>query len=1127
MFPATRMAFVRWILGILITAASLLIWPQTGGWALAMWLAAGSVVLVTAAIHHLGLSDFEMGKLSILPTAALAAMFTLGAETALTATTLGLLLWTLPHTIRRSTGPHRAQPWWEAAGNGWLAITQNGMGLLAAMLSARLFHLTLPLPAPLPLSQGLPVLITITAYLIGYNTILLSDTVLRGFSLDELHRQYRTLIPALQILPMALAPFTALASASMGITAFLFLELILLTLALVVKRLAVTQQSLHQQIDQLGALSAVSQSLRSNLDFDNLVLTAYRQAERALGVENVMLVLRAEDESAEWEPRFVTLNGQPLDDPGVQPLDGLTRWVLAEAHSLYTNDPAATAAQIGADNPPPAQAWMGMPLVAADQLLGCITTWVADDQLPARTFNEQDYDLFDAIAVQGEMALQNAMLYQEAQRDATQLAHLNEISALLNSSLNPEQVLKLVVSSAADIAGCDRAAIYLLNGEGESAHLVLVEIQGFDRAFMTRPASETLPLSEQQRRAVISGGEALTAPNITSTPGVSEAALRLAASEGFAAYACLPLTAQDERIGLLALYYDQPHDFRELGLLEIFANQAALAVANAQIFHQMDYQLARRTSQMARMTDISQWLSTTLDLGTIFRFIVNSAMEGCEADAGMLVLQGDPNLDPPDAEPQMVAWRGFDTSSRRAPHHIAEELAFDYLLTNTEPRIVSVDDPREPGPRSQLSSPVEMDGEVIGAIVLESERLNAFSEEDLNFVKQLTVHAASAIRNGGLYRHAQQVSDRLHATLDASSDGLLMIDKHARVVMSNARMEDFRAALSSEGGDTLRALSEGLGYPEGELERLLKEGQRRAVMPARHDLTVTQGKNGQRYVERSVRPVYDNEEQFIGLLLVFRDVTEQKELEQIQQDLTSMIVHELRSPLQAMMGGMRLIEEVTGGETPVVQQAIAVSRRAVKKLLNLVNNLLDLSQMEQGKFVLDPAIERIEPILHDAVEELSPLAGEMDVKLAVDSAPNLPEAHIDRDIIDRVVLNLLDNALKYTSPGTDIRLHADSGEHQAPGMLIISVTDKGPGVPDEYKTSIFDRFTQIPGRRGHRRSAGLGLAFCKLAVESHGGDIWVEDNPAGGSIFRFTVPTIKPPPHPTESDEPEPHLTRS
>ena len=391
-----------------------------------------------------------------------------------------------------------------------------------------------------------------------------------------------------------------------------------------------------------------------------------------------------------------------------------------------------------------------------------------------------------------------------------------------------------------------------------------------------------------------------------------------------------------------------------------------------------------------------------------------------------------------------------------------------------------------------------------------------------------------AIRNAQLYRRAEIVRDRLNAILDASNEGLLYLDTRGRIAMTNARMSNFWdfargdfpiSAADEADPDPLNRLGVGLGYQGGELQQLLRRSARTPNMRYETDLYASHGGSGQRqrFVERTVAPVYENTGDFLGLLLIFRDITEQKELEQAREDLSSMIVHDLRSPLQAVMGSMRLIGELVKDDNPVITQATGVSSRAVKKLLNLVNNLLDLSRMEQDELVLDATPEAIKPVLEDAVQELMPLAQEIGTVINVEAPDDLPEIKIDRDMISRVTINLIDNALKYSPPGMLVTVQAEQGKlSEGQDHLKIKIIDSGPGVPDEYKEEIFARYTQVPGQKGRRPSAGLGLAFCKLAVESHRGKIWVEDNPEGkGSVFIFTLPFSEGPTKTTRAKKTE------
>jgi signal transduction histidine kinase len=139
----------------------------------------------------------------------------------------------------------------------------------------------------------------------------------------------------------------------------------------------------------------------------------------------------------------------------------------------------------------------------------------------------------------------------------------------------------------------------------------------------------------------------------------------------------------------------------------------------------------------------------------------------------------------------------------------------------------------------------------------------------------------------------------------------------------------------------------------------------------------------------------------------------------------------------------------------------------------------------------------------DLLKTFQPEANQEGVILAVDIDANTPDIQADKEKLQRVLVNLIDNALKFTPEGgsVEIRTRADSNEN-----VVIEIADSGPGIPEEFRERIFDRFSQVPGRTGRRRGTGLGLSFAKLAVDAHGGKIWIEDNDGGGSVFAITLP---------------------
>jgi NtrC-family two-component system sensor histidine kinase KinB len=1114
-----------------------LLWPDLRALALMDWMLIASQVLLIALVWNLGVK-VTFGQVTFLPAAVLMAYLALGLETGTTVLTVGLVLGgagQLAQAWYRLHDQHAV--WWVALGEAVMwPLAQNGFSLLAADWAYRELGAAPPLTNIATLQDLSPVLTAPVVYLIVYNLMLIGDLWLQQIKIVPTLIENRRALLGIQLLPLVPIPFSVLALARLGSVSFFVFVSILIAIVIVVNRLTVAQDTLNVQVSQLRSFSAMSRALRTSLQTDKLLETTYYQVANLLHVKNLHVVLNKNPgaETPEWRMAFAVEGGKRAERELPREPDSFLKKVLGEGIILLADPVDQKARQIKADNPPKARAWMGVPLMSSTQLLGCVYTWLDHGQQPDRSFDEADLDLFGAIATQTSVALENATLYESAQQQASQLARLNQIGTLMNASLNPERVLELITDSIIEVAGCDKAAIYLLQSAPrtpDSPDLLLAHAQGFSPEHLVQARDARTTLADAERKQVMDEGQTIVVPDVDARGVlISPGALLLADREDFAAYAYLPLQAQKQSIGLLAVFYEEPHYFSdgEIELLETFSNQAALAIVNARIYQRVDIQLSRRVGQIVHMADINRRLSATLDLETIFDLIIDTAMEGCSADAGVLVLTHDAEFGEEQEGMNMVAWRGFDPArSARAPHHVAETVS-DKVLQSGETLLTSVDDPEDTaGPRSQLSVPITVENHTIGAITLESEMLDAFSEEDVAYVSQLAMQAAVAIRNAQLYRRAQMVRDRLHAILDASNDGLVMIDPKSRIVMTNTRMGDFwdfaRQDFSQRTpdqflADPLTALGEGLGYREGELAALMRQGFRNPNMPLTTDLYVVRSGSRPRFVERTAAAVPDEQGNFIGLLLLFRDVTEQKELEEAREDLISMIVHDLRAPLQAVMGGMRLIGDRVSADDKIVEQATDVSTRAVKKLLNLVNNLLDLSRMEHGELAIDPSVESVNVILEDAARELMPLAQEVNAVIKIDAPDDLPYLYVDRDMIERVLLNLVDNALKFAPPGSLVALHAEQAADDK--FVQVEIADKGPGVPDDYKDKIFDRFSQVPGQKGRRRSAGLGLAFCRMAVEAHRGQIWVDDNPDGGSVFTFTLPVSHAPPEAEEAKTP-------
>jgi signal transduction histidine kinase len=228
-----------------------------------------------------------------------------------------------------------------------------------------------------------------------------------------------------------------------------------------------------------------------------------------------------------------------------------------------------------------------------------------------------------------------------------------------------------------------------------------------------------------------------------------------------------------------------------------------------------------------------------------------------------------------------------------------------------------------------------------------------------------------------------------------------------------------------------------------------------------------------------------------------------RELEGLRDSLTHMIVHDMRTPLTAIRGSLQLLEMGLGAAIQEEQKAdLTLAYQGSTRLLAMINDLLDVSRLEAGQMPLSLADDDLVRVAGAAIDPLAPLAASRKVKLVAPEAPPL-RLKLDAEIVQRVLTNLLGNALKFAPRGEEVRV----GVSRADGGARVAVADDGPGIPKELQGKLFQKFGQAEVQKEHRmHSTGLGLAFCKLAVEAHGGRIGLESEAGKGSVFWFELP---------------------
>ena len=227
-----------------------------------------------------------------------------------------------------------------------------------------------------------------------------------------------------------------------------------------------------------------------------------------------------------------------------------------------------------------------------------------------------------------------------------------------------------------------------------------------------------------------------------------------------------------------------------------------------------------------------------------------------------------------------------------------------------------------------------------------------------------------------------------------------------------------------------------------------------------------------------------------------------KDLEALREALTRMVVHDLRSPLMGILGYLDLLDEEVGealhGEG---RELLDRARSSATELTNRISTILDVYRLEEKAMPMNPTLVEARVMVEGLVKGLGPQLGGAEVTLQAPATPVMLTC--DRDLIERVLANFVFNALKFSPHGSPLHLAIEP----EPGKVRLSVRDHGPGIPLEYHETIFNKFEQVDAwKQGQRRGTGLGLAFCKLAVEAHSGTIGVDCPEDGGIVFWFELP---------------------
>jgi NtrC-family two-component system sensor histidine kinase KinB len=823
---------------------------------------------------------------------------------------------------------------------------------------------------------------------------------------------------------------------------------------------------------------------------------------RATRVNSGRLFLSTEADKPEY--CLILANGvlEELDESTAAPLlkQGLAGWAYRQRRGTVIPDLAKNPRWSSwAEFPETATSGsvLAVPLLTGGQPIGALAL-IAEH---ANHFSEGDLSIAGNVAAQASILIENARLRSLVTRQRSAIENLRRAARSISTVQELSQLLDTILGQLVQTVPYPYALILLQEGN----RLRRAAEAGFPKV-EHQPAREFSPTDiraifralGRQATVVSSEGEALADLETLGFP------------DPIRGWAIAPLIASGDVIGVLLLASPAARARGEhyTPTIDAFADHIALAVAN----HQLTRATERRLRELAFLNETGQAITSTLDLDQILQLLLERVRELLEIDAVSVALRDDQTQD-------LV----FEAASGEGAADVigmrlkpGQGIA-GWVAETGKPLVVQdvyhdtrffpeIDQLTGMQTQAILCMPILLKGRVVGVIEALNPNQIPFDEQAIDLLNALAGLAATAIENARLFAQVHSAEARYERLFEDSTHPIIITDLTGTIVQVN-RMA---CALLAGSKETLRGMNlthfraaageRAFVAPMEEIQANDETTFQTALPLGRQRITVE-------FKATKVRIKDTALIQWIG-----RDISAQVELEQIREDMVRMMVHDLRNPLANIMNSLDVLRDVIAEKEAGISsdELLKIAKRSGTRMQQLISSILDISRLETGQAILSTQPTDLEPLLCDAIAFIEPQAEIRDISLTTRVAPNLPKVEIDSDMILRVVLNVLDNACKFTQMEGSVSLTAVAGED----IVEVKVEDDGPGIHPDHLDSIFEKFTRLR-HQDEPKGTGLGLTFCKLAVEAHEGQIWAESELGHGTTIRFTLPLYSPTPNET------------
>lgn len=562
-----------------------------------------------------------------------------------------------------------------------------------------------------------------------------------------------------------------------------------------------------------------------------------------------------------------------------------------------------------------------------------------------------------------------------------------------------------------------------------------------------------------------------------------------------------PILAREQLVGVITLVHPQPGFFTHdhLELFQAIADQAGVAILNARLYAESQ----RQAQVMAALAECATVINALLSLDEVLQRILEQVMQVLGVQGAFIALVDSTSMDlhvraaVPQNEPG-IADRHFPLGEGIAGSVFREgQGAIVHDASHDRRFVEEVDQINGFESRTVLAAPIRSEGQVIGVLEVINPREGSFEADNLLLLMGIGSLAGNAIRRVDLYESLQTAHKRYQDLFEDSIDAILITDLRGKIIEANHPAQLTCDLTAKE----LHALT----IDKLHLVDWDKVGQNFSkilsgeMISYESVLQVSASKQlpVQIYMRKIRQEGCDPQLQWI-----MRDISERKALDRMREDMLAMIYHDLRSPLANIVSSLELISTQLDEDKNYSPDALLkIALRSTDRIQRLTDSLLDIQLLEAGQVISGQQFVKPDLLVAESAEVVLPAVLSKEIKFQVNVSKDLPEVLVDLNMLRRVVINLLENAVKFTPSKGSIIVGARHGDN----FVHFSVIDTGPGIPAADHKRIFQKFTRLNVASGPS-GLGLGLAFCQLAITRHGGQIWVDSEVGRGSSFNFTLP---------------------